>query len=509
MRNRIPVLALGGALLVAGFVTATSLGKEFLPELDEGDLVIFVEMPPSVAQDSSRQILVDVRQRLLAFPEVVATLSEHGHPEDGTDDEQINMSETFVHLKPRDYWRAGLTKDDLVDEMRASLEQIPGIYFNFSQPIKDNVEEAVSGVRGQVVLKIFGPDLMVMKKTLEQAKDALGDIKGIVDLELYRDSTVPQLQIELDRQALARSGIAVDDAQEMIETALAGTVVTQMWQNNRSVPIRVQLPAPERADSDVIGALAVPTADGGRVPLRELAHIGVAQGRNVINHEANSRVASLKFNVQGRDLGSVIAEAQKVVAAKVKPPEGHYFVWSGEFENQQRAMARLRVVVPIALLIVLVLLFSALGSARSAFTILATAPFALTGGLFGLRIAGIPLSVSAAVGFIALLGQVSLAGLLVVSAIETMRREGIPLAQALVDGPTSRFRALVMAALLAILGLTPMALSHAVGSETQRPFAVVIIGGMVTTLLVALTLLPIIYQIVTPKRLGSPAEDEP
>ena len=510
VRQRVITLVAAAALLGGAYLAGRGVGKEFLPELDEGDIVVFVEMPPSIAQSTSREILVDVRRRLLAFPEVIATLSEHGRPEDGTDNEGINMSETFVRLKPREQWRSGVTKDSLVEEMRAAVEQIPGVRFNFSQPIKDNVEEAVSGVRGQVVLKIFGSDLDAMRTALQQAKDALQSVPGIVDLDLYRDSMVPQLQIDLDRQALARSGIAVGDAQALIETALAGKVVTNLWQGERLVPIRVGLPAPEREDAELIGSLSVPTADGGRVPLRELAHLGIDNGRAAINHESNSRVASLKFNVQGRDLGSVITEAQQVVAAKVKPPDGHYFVWGGEFENQQRAMGRLRVVVPIALVIVLVLLFSALGSARSAFTVLAIAPFALTGGLFGLRLAGIALSVSAAVGFIALLGQVSLAGLLVVSAIEERRKEGIALETALVDGPVSRFRALVMAALLAILGLMPMALSHAVGSETQRPFAVVIIGGMVTTLLVALTLLPVVYRLVAQKVLGTPSEeDEP
>ncbi len=502
------VIACGVALLATGGVAASRLGMEFLPQLDEGDLVIFVEMPPSIGQDRSRDILTDVRGRLLKFPEVIATLSEHGRPEDGTDNEGINMSETFVHLRPREDWRSGVTKDSLVDEMRTSLEQIPGVRFNFSQPIKDNVEEAVSGVRGQVVLKIFGTDLDGMRGSLEQAKQALAKVPGIVDLDLYRDSMVPQLQIDLDRAALARAGIAVDDVQDLIETSLAGRITTEMRQVGHTIPIRVSLPLSVRGDQDAIGALEVPTGDGGRIPLRELAHIAIADGRAAINHEANSRVGALKFNVEGRDMSSVIADAQRVVAAEVKPPEGSYFVWGGEFENQQRAMGRLRVVVPVALVVVLVLLFSALGSARSALAVLATAPFALTGGVFGLVVAGIPLSVSAAVGFIALLGQVSLAGLLVVSAIEGRRRDGASLADALVEGPAERFRALVMAALLAIFGLMPMALSHAVGSETQRPFAVVIIGGMVTTLVVALALLPIIYQAVARKRLGSPAEDD-
>jgi cobalt-zinc-cadmium resistance protein CzcA len=495
-RRKLATFAAAGVLLFLGVGVGKQLGKEFLPELDEGDLVIFVEMPPSISPEGGQQVLLDVRERLLKFSEVVATLSEHGHPEDGTDDEGTNMSETFVHLRPIETWPAGMTKDKLVEAMRASLTEIPGVDFNFSQPIKDNVEEAVSGVRGQVVLKIFGTDLEAMRVALEKAKESLAKVKGIVDLDLYRDSIVPQLQIGLDRAALARAGIGVVDAQDLVETALAGKVVTQMWQNDRVVPVRVGLPAPERSDPDLIGALAVPTANGGRVPLRELARIEIAQGRATINHEANSRFLALKFNVQGRDMGSVITEAQAVVNSEVKPPDGHYFVWGGEFENQQRAMARLKVVVPVALLIVLVLLYSALGSARCALCVIATAPFAMTGGAFGLYAAGIPLSVSAAVGFIALLGQISLAGLLVVSAIEARRREGMPLAEAIIAGPVARFRALLMAALLAILGLTPMALSHAVGSETQRPFAVVIIGGMVTTLLVALAALPVLYGVV-------------
>jgi cobalt-zinc-cadmium resistance protein CzcA len=502
--------AIAGTLVAGAALAANGLGVEFLPELDEGDLVIFVEMPPSIALARGQDVLLDVRKRLLAFPEVEATLSEQGRPEDGTDDEGVNMSETFVRLKPESEWRSGLTRDGLVEQMRASLTQIPGVQYNFSQPIKDNVEEAVSGVRGKVVLKIFGTDLEKMRASLEEAKGALAGVPGIVDLDLYRDSMVPQLQVVLDRGALARAGIAVDDAQDVVETALAGKVATSMWRNDRLTPVRVGLPAPERSDPERVAALMVPTADGGRVPLREVARIGVAQGRATINHEANSRFMALKFNVEGRDVGSVIRDAQALVGpdARVKPPDGHYFVWGGEFENQQRAMARLRVVVPVALLVVLVLLYSALGSARSALTVLLTAPFALTGGVFALLLAGIPLSVSAAVGFIALLGQVSLAGLLVVSAIESRRTDGVALGDAVVEGPTARFRALLMAAALAILGLTPMAVSRAVGSETQRPFAVVIIGGMVTTLLVALTVLPVLYQLIARKRLGTPAQDD-
>src|SRR6185369_3300168 len=408
---------------------------------------------PSISLAEGHMVLTDVRKRLLAFPEVLKTLSEQGRPEDGTDDEGVNMSETFVRLKPKAEWRPGLDKEGLVEAMRASLTEIPGVRFNFSQPIKDNVEEAMSGVRGKVVLKIFGTDLEAMRATLEKAQAALKGVRGITDLELYRDAAVPQLQIDLDRDALARNGVDVETAEGVIETALAGKVVTTMWEGERPVPVRVLLPNDARAGAEVIGDIAVPTSGEGRVPLRDLASLHVAKGRASINREANSRYQALKFNVENRDLGSAVAEARQVVGAAVQPPPGHWFVWGGEFENQQRAMARLRVIVPVALLIVLILLYGALNSGRSAAAILLAAPFALTGGVLAVAIAGIPLSVSATIGFIALLGQVSLMGLLVLSGIERRRREGEALGTAVLAGTRERVRAVAMASLLALLGL--------------------------------------------------------
>jgi cobalt-zinc-cadmium resistance protein CzcA len=505
-RKAIASAAVG--LAVVGALSVSRLGTEFLPELDEGDFVIFVEMPPSISLEKGGEVLTDVREKLLAFPEVIEVMSEQGRPEDGTDDEGVNMSETFVHLKPHGDWRRGVTKDSLIDEMRASLTRIPGVDFNFSQPIKDNVEEAVTGVRGKVVLKIFGPDLEAMRETLEKCRASLSRVRGIVDLELYRDATVPQLRVTLDRSALARAGITVGATQDVIETALAGKVVTEMWEDERPVPIRVLLPQSERFDPETIGSIVVPAAGGSRVPLAELASIAIDKGRACINREANSRVLALKFNVDGRDMGSVVKEAMAVVQRDVKPPEGHFFVWGGEFENQDRAMKRLGVVVPVSALVVFSLLYMALGSARSASIVLAVAPFAMTGGAAALLVCGINLSVSAVVGFIALLGQVSLAALLVISAIESRRREGEALASAIVAGASARLRAVLMTALLAILGLTPMAISRGVGSEIQRPFALVIIGGLFTSIAVVLFLLPIVYATVTSREMPVPETDE-
>jgi cobalt-zinc-cadmium resistance protein CzcA len=507
--NRRPLALLGAALLLAiGAAAGARLGTEFLPELDEGDLVVFVEMPPSIAMEKGREVLEEVRRRFMEFPEVIATLSEHGRPEDGTDDEGVNMSETFVRLKPLHEWRAGWDKARLVRAMRTSVTEIPGVRYNFSQPIKDNVEESVSGVRGKVVLKIFGPDLEAMHATLERAKVVLKQVPGVVDLDLYREASVPQLQIRLERDALARAGVSVEAAQGVIETALAGRVLTDWWEGERPVPVRLLVPQMERDEIGRIGALTVPNASGAHIPLRELADLEIALGRASINREANSRYLALKFNVEGRDMGSAVKDAMALVSAQVEPPEGDFFVWGGEFENQERAMARLQVIVPVAVLIVLGLLYSALNSGRSATAIILAAPFAMTGGVFALALAGIPLSVSAAIGFIGLLGQVSLMGLLVVGTVDERRRAGEELLPAILAGSAERLRPVLMASLLALFGLLPMALSSGVGSETQKPFAVVIVGGMLTTLLVALFVLPVLYTYMTPKRLLTPEEQD-
>ena len=499
-------VVLGLAFLAVTVLVAARMGTEFLPELDEGDFVVFVEMPPSIAQEAAQTMLVEVRRRILAFPEVLQVLSENGRPEDGTDNENPNMSETFVRLKPETEWRRGYDKDRLIDEMRASLNEIPGVSYNFSQPIKDNVEEAVAGVRGKVVLKVFGTEMAPMRKALEEAKTHIAGVRGVTDLGLYRDATVPQLQIRLDRDALARAGIPVAAANDFIGTALAGKVTTTFWEGERPVPVRVLLPAATRENDRAIGELAVPRPGGGSVPLKDIARITVATGAANIYRESNSRYLALKFNVEGRDMGSVVHDAIAAVEGSVKLPEGYYFAWGGEFENQQRAIRRLEIIIPLALAAVLALLYGAIQSGRAAAAILLCAPFALTGGVYALELGGMPLSVSAVVGFIALLGQVSLLGLLVVSAIEERRRSGVGLGLAVVQGSVEKLRAVLMAALLALFGLLPMALSTGIGSETQRPFALVIVGGMISTLVVTLIVLPAVYYLTASPRYITPEE---
>ena len=495
-------------LLAGGVLAARGVGTEFLPELDEGDFTVFVEMPASISLQRGQEILAEVRRRVGVFPEVRETLSTQGRPEDGTDNEGVNASETYVRLKPRAEWRPGIDKAALTRAMRASLSEIPGVRYNFSQPIKDNVEEAVSGVRGKVVLKIFGQDLEAMREALVQSIAVLRDIDGVVELDLFRDATTPQLQIRLDRPALARAGIEVADAQRTIETALAGEVVTRFWEGERVVPVRVILPLAHRDGTDRIGALSLTGAGGARIPLSEVATLSTTTGLAKINREGNTRFLALKFNVEGRDAGSTVQEAIRAVSARVKPPEGHRFVWGGEFENQQRATARLKLVVPVAVLLVLALLYAAMNSGRTVLAIMVTVPFAQSGGAFALFIAGVPVSVSAAIGFITLLGQVSLMGLLLLGATEVRRRAGEALDSALVNGCAERLRPVLMASMLAMFGLLPMALATSVGSETQRPFALVVVGGMVTTLLVSLFVLPVVYRLLTPSKLLTPEEED-
>ena len=487
-------------MVIAG-VSVKWLGTEFLPELDEGDAYVLVQMPASVSLQKGQEVLRDVRLRLKVFPEVISVTTEQGRPESGTDNETINLAKALVRLKPHDAWRKGLTKPELIEQMRATLGEIPGISFNFAQPIRDSVEESTSGARGQVVLKLFGPDISTLRGILEKTVSLTKNIPGVVDLGLYRDAPAPQVHVEFDRQSLARQGIAMETAQKTLEMALAGNIATTLWEGEYPVPVRVRLPYVDRMDEERIRNIAIPLPNGGSVPLHSVGTVSIKIGNSSIFREGNARYMALKFNVEGRDIGSVVKDTLATFKENVKLPEGYQALWGGEWENQQRAAARLKVVVPLSLLIVYALLFSALGHARSAAVILLCAPFAMVGGIAALHLTGIELSISAAIGFIALLGQVALAGLLVISSVEELRRQGMPMMQALVEGAAERMRSILLVALLALLGLLPMALSTGVGSETQRPFASVIVGGMVLLPLVALVLLPVLYALMGPKNM--------
>jgi cobalt-zinc-cadmium resistance protein CzcA len=482
-------------LLLSGFLL-TRLGTEFLPVLNEGTLHIYVEMPNSISLPEGQRLLSEIRRLVAQFPEVVDLLSEQGRPEDGTDTIGPNQSETFIHLHPEEEWTGGRTKAQLVDAMREEVTQIPGVMFNFSQPIEDNVEEAISGIRGQVVIKIFGEDTEILQAKAAEILAVLKAVREVKDPAIYRTGKVPNLLIELDRPQIARHGLTVTDIERVIETAIGGRVATDYWQGEKRFGVRVLLAEPSRATASRIGEITIGTPDGSRIRLEMFAKIRVADGRAQIWRQNNSKFVAVKCNIGNRDMGSFVAEAMEKVGASVKLSEGYYLTWGGEFENQQRAMARLRVVVPMAILAVMALLYLAFGSVRDAFLIILVAPCAFVGGIVTLWLTGTVFSVSAAVGLIALMGQTVLNGVLLVATFRQLQQEEEPMTinDLIRKGVNLRLRALLMTALLAGLGLLPAALSHGMGAETQRPFALVIIGGIITSTALTLFLIPVLFS---------------
>jgi cobalt-zinc-cadmium resistance protein CzcA len=483
------VLALGGWLL-------GRIGTEFLPTLNEGALYVTVTLPPSIdLEHAAKTIVPKIRREFLTFPEVRSVLSQLGGPEDGTDPAPANNLEYFVDLKPRDDWPRGMTVERLVGDMRARVEEIPGVEYNFSQPIKDNIEENISGINGQVAVKIFGDDLDKLRKTAADVKRVLAGVSGVADLAVVHAAELPQVHIVVDRETIARYGINVGDVDDVIETAIGGKAATQLWEGERHFDVAVRLSEASRATLDRLPDVRVATPGGVQVPLGQLAKIEIAPGEAAIDREANARYVAVKCNVRGRDLGGFVSEAQRRVASAVTLPPNSYVTWGGEFENQRRAMGRLELVIPVSILLILALLHRTFRSVGCALLILATIPFALTGGVVGLDLAGLNLSVAACIGFIALMGQVVLNGVVLVSEINARRVSGLGVEDAVEAGAVSRLRAVLMTALLASLGLLPAALSTEIGSETQRPLAVVVIGGLVSATVLTLLVLPVLYKI--------------
>lgn len=489
-----PLFGLGMLLLAA--ILTPRLGTEFLPEMNEGDIHITVTMPSAVSLNRGAQVLQKMRRQLSTFPEVKEVLSEQGHPEDGTDDEAPNQSETFVIMKPESEWHTGRKKAQIIDAMRELLERQPGVDYNFSQPIKDRVEESISGIRGQIVVKIYGSDLGIMQGKLEEVRRVMGSVRGARDVDIYRAGSAQHVVADIDRDATSRLGIPVRDIESVIEAAFGGAVATQIWEEERKVPVRVKLPTPTSGDSFSVGRLEIPT-DKARVPLATLARVHMDQGRTQINREQNGRFLALKCNIEGRDMGSFVSEAQAKVQAAVQLPEGYYLTWGGEFENQRRAMKRLMVIVPISVLVIFALLYASFRAALPAIVVLLVVPFATVGGIFALYLTRTVLSVSAMVGFITLFGVAVMDGVLLITYVRAaMDKHGAGSHDAIVQAVSQRLRPVLMTALLASLGLLPAALSHAIGSDTQRPFAIVIIGGLISSTLLTMLLLPTLYELI-------------
>ena len=495
-----PVILMALGLLAAAMALGSRLGTEFLPELDEGSIWASVTLPPSVSQAEAQLGARRIRDALRTVPEVSTVVSKIGRPDDGTDPKIFNGGEFFVELKPEETWRPGFNKKRIMAQMNEAVSAL-GIESSFSQPIRDNVLESISQIKGQIVVKVRGDDLNKLRQIGHAIYNQVAGVPGVASSFVDRDGELPEQIINIDRDAAARYGINIGDIQDAVETTLAGKATTELWEGERHFSVVVRLAEPQRA-LDRIGDLLIAAPSGAQVPLSQLASFQQTVGAMNIARENGQRVVAIGIFIQGRDMGSVVADMKARVEANVKIPSDVELTWSGEFENQERAMSRLAVVVPLSILLIFVLLFDAFGSFRSALLIIANIPFALIGGIVALFVTGIPLSVSAAIGFIALFGQAVLNGVVMVSVFNQLIAAGHSPEVAVHDGAMSRLRTVLMTGLLAMFGLLPMALSHGIGAETQRPLAVVVIGGLVSATLLTLLVLPSVYLWMA-KRYGS------
>jgi cobalt-zinc-cadmium resistance protein CzcA len=507
MRNPLAVLVMTTGLLVGGWELAPRLGSEFLPELNEGSIYCTFTLPPTSSLKDGRDLVPKIEallrgealpgmdpSKVQKIPEVTEILGQLGRPEDGTDAKLFNNFEVFIKLKPMKDWRDGIhTLDDIVALQVDNLKTIPGIEYNFSQPIKDNVNENISGQQGQIAIKIYGDDVKKLREIADQVVNQTQQVPGIVDVGIVKAAEQPVIAVAPNRDALARWNQDLGSLQDYIETALSGHAASQLWDGEKKFDVTVRFPKAAREDLQSIRELRVPLQDGSLVPVSALAKVEMDHGPAAITRDNGKRYIGVRTNLRNRDLGSAIAEAQARVDKNVKLPVGYEMTWGGEFENQQRAMKRLALVLPLSVLLTFFLLFSAFNSLWDAALIIINLPVALLGGLVGLGAVGMTLSVSAAVGFIALLGQAVLNGVLVVSAIRARRDRGDDLWTATLEGTRERLRAILMTALLASLGLLPAAASHAIGSETQRPIAVVVVSGTISAALLTLIVLPVTY----------------
>lgn len=489
-QRKVVLIAL--AAFAVGLGAASRLGSEFLPELNEGTIWVNLRLPASVSNDEAARMLRTAREALLTVPEVRTTVSKAGQPEDGTDPKTISMAEVFVDVKPPEQWRKGLTREQLILDMERAVTAIPGLVPVFSQPIRDNVLESISQIDGQIVIKVAGDDLVELRRTTEAIEAEVRQVAGVYRAEIDRLGDLPQLVIDIDRDRAARQGLNVGDVQDVIEAALAGKAATQIWEGERRFSVAVRLPAEQRAIAR-LASTPIPVPGGGYTTLGAVAEIRETSGAMNIAREGGRRTMAIGIFIRDRDMGSVVKDMKARVAENVKVPANYAINWSGEFENQERAMQRLSVVVPISLLLIFVLLFDAFGSFQKALLILVNVPLALIGGFIALWIFDIPLSVSAAIGFIALSGQAVLNGVVMLAVFQQLRNAGHSVLEAARQGSMQRLRTVLMTAMLAALGLLPMALSQDIGSETQRPLAIVVIGGLVTATLLTLVVLPVLY----------------
>ncbi|BFU92464.1 MAG: Cation efflux system protein CzcA [Nitrospira sp.] len=491
-RTRLVVFVAVG-VLIGGAALVPLIGREFVPIMDEGSIVVNLVRLPSIGLSESLKIAGEVERLLLEIPDVRSVVSRTGANELGTDPMGMELSDMYVLLKPESEWQAQ-SKTEIEEQVRRRLEQVPGILFGLSQPIAMRVDELVSGVRSQVAVKLFGEDLETLRVKADEISRVLRQVRGISDLRVEQVSGLYYLRIDIDRAKIARHGINVAEITEVIEAVGGGIAAGEVFEGQWRFPIVVRFPDDRRTDVETIAALWVTAPDGSRIPLRELADIRIVEGPAQISREHASRRIVIEANVVGRDLVGAVEEAQTGVARLVQLPPGYYVTWGGQFENQQQAMARLAVVVPLVIGLIFLLLYLTFGNLRHAALILLAIPFAMVGGLLALLLSGLYLSVPASVGFIALFGVAVLNGVVKISYITQLREQGMPLDEAVLTGMVLRLRPVLMTATVAALGLTPLLFASGPGSEVQRPLATVVIGGLISSTALTLLVLPVLYR---------------
>ena len=492
--GRTMVIALVAVALALG--SLPFLGTEFMPRLDEGSLLIESRKLPSVSLDESLAMSGRVEKLLRAFPEVSGVVTKIGRPDLATEAMGIYQADIYVSLHPANTWTTGRDKAALIDQMAGTLGQVPGMTFNFTQPMAMRLDETISGVKADVAVKIFGPDSAELERLGLAVRDELEHVRGASDLQLEALFGAAQLQVDVDRAAAARVGVSVADIGALVETAVGGRQASELLEGARRFPVLVRFPEAMRRDATALGALPLVGLQGERVPLSRVARISEARAPEAINHENAERRIVVQTNVRGRDVGGFVAEARPLIEQRVTLPPGYRLAWGGQFENQSRAMNRLMVVVPLSVAIIFLLLFVTFGRLRQAALVLLNVPFALVGGIAALWIRGLTLNLSASVGFIALFGVAVLNGVVLVTAVNRLREDGVHLREAVLAGAGTRLKPVMMTALVAALGFVPMAISHGAGSEVQRPLASVVIGGIATSTLLTLMVLPTLYELI-------------
>ena len=501
LRRQGVVAAVAVAMLLVAGVVYTQVGKTFMPTMDEGDLIVGIEKLPSISLEQSAALDLKIHQALMkAIPEITGIVARAGSDEIGLDPMGLNQTDTYLQLKPRDEWRMK-SKEALMDEIRKVLDPMPGIEYSFTQPIEMRVSEMIIGVRGDLAVKIFGPDLDQLNKYASQVEALLKTVPGNQDVYTVQNDGVQYLRVAVDRLQAGRLGLSVEEIQDALRTQIEGQHAGIVIEGNRRTPIILRGTETVRTSPAELGAMRITTRDGSTVPLASVAKLERAAGPVKIDREMGSRYSVVIANVGGRDLVGFVEESKALVAQKLPLPTGYRITWGGQFENQQRAAARLTVVVPVALGLIFVLLFATFGSVRQALLILSNVPFALVGGIVALWVTGEYLSVPASVGFIALLGIAVLNGVVLVSYFNQLQSEGMRLAEVVVQGAKRRLRPVMMTAAITAFGLIPLLFATGPGSEIQRPLAIVVIGGLITATALTLMLLPILYlRFAFPKR---------